>query len=234
MKPFTVLTILLLALSVIGGGCISTTDYVYSGGTTEYTSTSLSGFADKAPGAKFVRGDIVQSSIPKETRSVDSGVLITGVSADMYQYQMVARTSPSNPWVIYYGFSGTCKFSDIETEYGKLVGHADPDSLITIIYHDEDSTKSAGRGELQIESYKLERGGYGTMNIVGFAENVGGRRISWGTIEVKFYDRTGCLVGKSADFIQDLDPGETWKFNVMYYDTDGSVTSYKLGVGTVY
>ena len=72
------------------------------------------------------------------------------------------------------------------------------------------------------------------MNVVGFAENVGGRRISWGTIEVKFYDKYGCVVGTSADFIQDLDPGEVWKFNVMYYDTDGSVTSYKLGVGTVY
>ncbi|SDK07797.1 FxLYD domain-containing protein [Methanoculleus thermophilus] len=95
-------------------------------------------------------------------------------------------------------------------------------------------TKVTGRDALQIVSHELEYGSYGSIYVVGSAKNIGDERISWGSIDVKFYDHDGNLVGNGADFVQDLDPGETWKFKVTYYDSDGAVDSYKIGVGSTW
>ena len=92
-------------------------------------------------------------------------------------------------------------------------------------------TKVTGRDALKILSHEIEYGSYGSIYVVGSAKNIGDERISWGSVEVKFYDYDGNLVGNGGDIVRDLDPGETWKFKAMYYDSDGAVDSYKIGVG---
>ncbi len=92
-------------------------------------------------------------------------------------------------------------------------------------------TKVTGRDALKILSHEIEYGSYGSIYVVGSAKNIGDKRISWGSVEVKFYDYDGNLVGNGGDIVRDLNPGETWKFKVMYYDSDGAVDSYKIGVG---
>ena len=87
------------------------------------------------------------------------------------------------------------------------------------------------KGELEILEHHLERE-YFNVYVVGTAKNIGGERISYGSVEVKFYDSEGILLGNGLDNINDLDPGETWKFKAMYLGSDAeSVASYKIEVG---
>jgi hypothetical protein len=71
--------------------------------------------------------------------------------------------------------------------------------------------------------------------IKGTAKNVSSSRLSYAGVDVKFYDAAGTLIGNSSDSIRDLDPGETWSFEVIYcgFGSD-KITSYKIGVGTTY
>ena len=68
--------------------------------------------------------------------------------------------------------------------------------------------------------------------VTGTAKNIGDKRISHGSIKVKFYDADGNLVGNGLDMVSDLDAGETWKFKITTFDTDGEIEGYKIGIGS--
>lgn len=36
------------------------------------------------------------------------------------------------------------------------------------------------------------------------------------------------------DMVSDLDAGETWKFKASTYDSEGSIESYKIGIGSAW
>ncbi len=241
MRIRAALTGLLLVLSIIACGCVSTTDYTYSGGNTQDTVTSSQASSTDASGAKFIRGDIIQYEIPSTTsdNSVvhNIALIITEVSGDMYQYNMVIRESPNHVWKKIAGKSDINATQNIEMIWPNKIGHVDPDFLQTVTIPTATPTATpttANPGKLQILTHNLEYNTYGIVDVVGTAKNIGGGRISWGTVEAKFYDRDGNMIGNALDYVQDLDPGETWRFRAMYVDIDGSVHSYKLGVGTVW
>lgn len=119
-----------------------------------------------------------------------------------------------------------------KTQY--TTGSDDPNPRATTSAAAATPTKVTGRDALQIQTHDIEYGGYGAIYVVGTAKNAGDERISWGSIEVKFYDYDGNLVGNGIDAVRDLDPGETWKFKASYYDSDGIVDSYKIGVGSTW
>ena len=229
MKTSVALTPFLLVLTVIGCGCIGMTDYTYTGGTTQY-------YTDSASGAKFVCGDIIQPDISDEWPYPNVAVMIVGITGDIYHYKAVTRESASGPWIASPNEGTPREFWVIEETFPNKIGHVDPDSLAILSSPSATPTVVVGPGKLQILTHELEREGYGstygfeTIYVVGTAKNVGGSRISWATVEAKFYDHDGNVIGNSLDYIQDLDPGETWKFKIMYYDLDGGVTSYKLEV----
>ncbi|WP_261597086.1 FxLYD domain-containing protein [Methanoculleus formosensis] len=161
--------------------------------------------------------------------------LITEVSDGWYRFNVVVRESASSPWKHLSGYQGgTNTIQNIEIISPNKIGHVDPNSLETVILPTATPTKTIEPGKLQILTHNLEYDIYGIVDVVGTAKNVGGKRISWGTVEVKFYDRDGNMVGNAVDYVQNLDPGETWKFKAMYVDMDGSIHSYKVGVGTVW
>jgi len=240
MKILAIIISLMLLLSILGCGCTSTTDYQYSGGETQYTTPSAS-----ASGVKYSYGDIVQRDLSHESFNPAVAAVITGTGNDSYQYHLLYWDSTNRVWVKAEGRSGSSLFSDLETALPNKIGHVDPDSLMTKAVPTSTVTTSApakvaatptivsGRDRLQILSHNIEYGGYGDINVVGTAKNIGSNRISMGTVEVKFYDRDGSVLGNSLDVVQDLDPGETWRFNAMYIDLDGTVQTYKIGVGTV-
>ena len=94
------------------------------------------------------------------------------------------------------------------------------------------SPASGESKELEILEHHMEWGDYGTLYIVGTAKNVGKKRLSYGSVEAKFYDADGSLIGNSLDNFNNLEPGETWKFKVTYFGMDAeNVATYKLGLG---
>jgi len=180
--------------------------------------------------------------------------VIIGIGSDSYQYHLLYWDPTNSAWVKAEGRSGSSLFSDLETALPNKIGHVDPDSLATKAVPSSTVTTPAptkaaatpaptkatasptiisGHDRLQILSHNIEYGGYGGINVVGTAKNIGNSRISMGTVEVKFYDHNGNVLGNSLDVVQDLDPGETWRFNAMYIDLDETVQTYKIGVGTV-
>jgi len=88
---------------------------------------------------------------------------------------------------------------------------------------------------LAILEHNMNYGDYGNLIVSGIAENTGNKRLSYAEIDVKFYDKEGILIDTSFDNINDLDSGEKWKFEVMYFGLDTyEVDSYAISVGTTW
>ena len=94
----------------------------------------------------------------------------------------------------------------------------------------ETEYNSSGTEELAILSHKMSWTSYGSLKVTGTAKNVGSERLSWASIDCRFYDSAGNQVDKSSDYMSDLDPGQTWAFEVICLD-DRAVT-YDIGVGS--
>ncbi len=99
------------------------------------------------------------------------------------------------------------------------------------------TTTTKGPGlELTILSHDWKRTGessYKAIYVVGSAKNTGAQRIDYGTINVKWYDAAGNVLGTTTDIVSKLEPGETYRFEIMYIgDTDASeVSRYEIAPG---
>lgn len=99
----------------------------------------------------------------------------------------------------------------------------------------EQESKPTKTEYLKILDHKLEYGEFGNLMVVGIAENVAGRQLTYAEIRVKFYDKDNVLIGTSFDNINDLGAGEKWKFEVMYLSLDiYEVNRYEIAVGTTW
>ena len=48
-------------------------------------------------------------------------------------------------------------------------------------------------------------------------------------IEYTFYDKDGNVIGVASDYLEELDEGKTWKFDVEYVGaSSGDIISYEL------
>lgn len=95
---------------------------------------------------------------------------------------------------------------------------------------------TSARGQLQIIDYHTETEGseyFKVLYIVGTAKNVGGKKLSYGSVEAKFYDSNGNLLNNGLDNFNNLEPGETWKFKIVYLGSDvGEVSRFDIAVGS--
>jgi hypothetical protein len=100
-------------------------------------------------------------------------------------------------------------------------------------YEPEGSTVTTEK--LQILSHSMTTNEYGNIVVKGTAKNISSSNFSYAEIKVKFYDASGALLDTWLDNINDLGPGETWSFEVMYLGLDTEkVKSYQIGVGTIF
>ena len=96
-------------------------------------------------------------------------------------------------------------------------------------------TPTAELKNLEILDHHMETGQFGNLIIKGTAKNMGSHSLSYAEVRVKFYDKKGALLDTSLDNINDLGPGETWIFKVMYFGMDTEkIDSYKIAVGSVF
>ncbi|MDI6877533.1 MAG: FxLYD domain-containing protein [Methanomicrobiales archaeon] len=218
--------LILAALLVAASGCTSRTQYEYTGGSTTPT-TSTSG--------QYQVGDIVQAAVGDPSMAM----IVLADTGTGYRVQTVYRPDASSAWVRVAGRVDTFSYQAVETGLPNVVGHADPDILAEIADPSPPPITTppavSGRDRLQILDHEFDVGTSGYfVYVLGTAKNVGSDRITAGSVEAKFYDSNGNLVGNGADFIRNLDPGETWSFEIRYYDPYNEVESYKLGVGPTY
>ena len=74
---------------------------------------------------------------------------------------------------------------------------------------------------------------YGSPMVTGTAKNISSSNLIYAEIRVKWYDSAGTLLDTSLDNINDLGPGETWGFEVIYFGSEKNV-SYKIGIGSTF
>ena len=105
------------------------------------------------------------------------------------------------------------------------------DNLVNV----PESSGLTSNGKLEILSHKLDYGDYGNLIISGTAKNVAGRELSYASIDVKFYDSDGAVIGTSLDNINNLGNDEIWKFEVYYLGMDTyNVDDYSIEVGSTW
>ena len=98
-----------------------------------------------------------------------------------------------------------------------------------------DEEKPLKTEELKILNHNLEYSEYGNLMVVGTAENVASKQLSYAEIKVKFYDKDNALIDTSLDNINDLDVGEKWKFKVIYLGMDTyNIDTYEIAVGSTW
>lgn len=74
---------------------------------------------------------------------------------------------------------------------------------------------------------------YSSPCVIGIAKNVCAYNLSYAEVRVKWYDDAGTLLDTSLDNINDLAPGETWQFEILYYGLSQKVQKYRIEVGTI-
>lgn len=100
-------------------------------------------------------------------------------------------------------------------------------------YSEGGSSTAVQSETIEILEHGFEYGEYGNLYVVGKAKNTGSKSLSYAEVRAKFYDDSGALLGTSFDNINDLGPGETWNFKIIYLDMNPEeVASYKIAAGT--
>ena len=79
----------------------------------------------------------------------------------------------------------------------------------------------------------METGEFGNLIIKGTAKNIGSSSLSYAEAEWSSTIKGEHLPDKSPDNINDLGPGETWNFRVVYLGMDAEdADSYKVVIGS--
>lgn len=86
--------------------------------------------------------------------------------------------------------------------------------------------------DLTIISHSMTIDEWGWATVEGIARNDGNDRFNYAEIDVRFYDSDGHLADTSFTNILDLDPGQTWAFEVM--SLKDNINSYDIGIGDVW
>lgn len=83
--------------------------------------------------------------------------------------------------------------------------------------------------QLIILSHNMVIDKWGWATVEGTARNDGTGRMGYAEIDARFYNGSGQLIDSSFTNILNLDPGQTWAFEI-HSLTEGAV-SYDIGVG---
>jgi len=68
---------------------------------------------------------------------------------------------------------------------------------------------------------------WGYAEVTGTVKNTGDNTVEFGFVRVKFYDSSGNVIDTSSDSVQDLEPGETAKFEVACWEGE-EVGDYEI------
>lgn len=101
-------------------------------------------------------------------------------------------------------------------------------------YQDGDGSEGGSGEEIEIVEHEISQGGeFEPISVEGVARNTGDSQLSYAEIRVRFYDSEGTLLESSIDNINDVDPGQQWRFEVVYPGMDGEeVAEYDIAAGT--
>lgn len=114
-------------------------------------------------------------------------------------------------------------------------------------YEDGDSNTGSGGGDdgasveedVVIREHELVREDEGSMSesvsVKGRAENTSDQTFSYVEVRARFYNEAGDMLDSMIDNINDLEPGQTWSFEIQYLgigDDAAEVADYDIAVGT--
>lgn len=86
--------------------------------------------------------------------------------------------------------------------------------------------------KLTILSHEIGTTSWGGISVTGIARNDSDGRLGYAEVKVRFYDVRGSLLETSFANVLDLDPGQTWSFEVLSFKEGPS--RYEIGIGTLW
>ena len=91
-------------------------------------------------------------------------------------------------------------------------------------YQPEEVPPAQPAERLPILNLSMVQDELGFIIIKGTVQNAGPSRASYTEVKVMFYDAEGALLDTFRDSTSDMDPGETWDFEILCpgIDTDGA------------
>jgi len=110
MKPYTILTVLLVLIAVAIAGC--------TGATSE-------------PTAKYAPGDVVQVDPSDPNYSEYAALLVVDVGETYYTCELVVRESPTDAWMIFPDNLVTSQRADFEFGFPHRMDRVDVSTLAT-------------------------------------------------------------------------------------------------------
>ncbi len=235
MRKIIIFFLLTIVCLVMVTGCTSNT--VYQSPNTGRSSTTVDPIIGTWITPELKNGNTFTLTILPEQRFVlqiseyNGEANGTWVRISKNEYIMTINgVDPNNSTLdyIYNQTTDTLSSRENPSFYFTRFGNVNPTPSIVV-------QSSQSNNQLIILENHMQRGEYGMVDVVGTAKNTGSSRISYGQINVKFYDTNGNLIGNGLANINDLDAGETWSFKATYLGTDGEkVASYKIGIGTAF
>lgn len=72
---------------------------------------------------------------------------------------------------------------------------------------------------IAISGLAWKRGEYGTLSVVGIAKNTGTTAYGYVHVEINLYDSSGAVVGSTLANVNNLGPGQSWKFEAVVFDS---------------
>lgn len=102
---------------------------------------------------------------------------------------------------------------------------------------DQDTVRAAvqnenpSSGSIKILNHQMTKPMFGNWKVKGQVKNIGSDQLRYAAITVNFYDKNGNLLYFSSVNLNNIDPGETKDFEVIYQGPDTPPDSYKLDLG---
>lgn len=79
---------------------------------------------------------------------------------------------------------------------------------------------------LSLENHRLVRGEYGVKFVAGTISNSGSKNYEYAQVEINLYDRSGNLIGSTLANVNNLGPGQRWKFEAPVIQDD--ISKYEI------
>lgn len=97
----------------------------------------------------------------------------------------------------------------------------------------EDERNAIGYPEERLDvrdvEYRSREGEDGGPTVTGVVENVSGETLSYVEVKVQAYDEGGEQISDQVDDTTDLGDGESWAFEIEFWDTEAENVAYWTG-----
>jgi MFS family permease len=89
------------------------------------------------------------------------------------------------------------------------------------------ASETAASTAITVSGLDWKRGKYNSLSVIGRAVNTSSKTIGYALVEINLHDKSGAVIGSTMANINNLGPGQTWKFEAPVISEE-NVESFQL------